>query len=97
MLFFCVDFSVSVYRNNSCVDAFIVEDFRTLCINDKSIEKSQDGEFVDFIFSKSATEKDYQTLCYAEPTAVLPDHVRQLLAPPVAAQIKSDAKDLQPV
>lgn len=70
---------------------------RTIRINDKSIEQSQDGEFVDFIFSKSATDNDYQTLRYAEPTAKLPDYVRKLLAPPVAAQIKSDAKDLQPV
>lgn len=44
---------------------------RTLRINDKAIDTAKDAEFVSFIFSKKATEEQYDEVCYAD--GVIPE------------------------
>lgn len=53
---------------------------RTLRINDKAIDTSKDAEFVDFIFSKKATESQYSTLCFAASGVTLSENAKPLLS-----------------
>lgn len=53
---------------------------RTLRINDKAIDTSQDAEFVDFIFSKKVTEPKHSQICYRSSDADIPECVKTLLA-----------------
>lgn len=52
---------------------------RTLRINDKAIDASQDAQFIDFIFAKKATDSHYGTLCFAADQTELPESVKPLL------------------
>lgn len=70
---------------------------RTLRINDKAIDAATDAEFVDFIFSKKATETQYCTVCYAAPDAPLPDCVKPLLTENLLPQFTKETGTLQPV
>ncbi len=53
---------------------------RTLRINDKAVESSNNAEFVDFIFSKSAIDAEYGECCYATAGVDLPETVRALVS-----------------
>lgn len=70
---------------------------RTLRINDKAIDAATDAEFVDFIFSKKATETQYSTVCYAAPDAPLPDCVKSLLTENLLPHFTKETRTLQPV
>ena len=70
---------------------------RTLRINDKAIDTATDADFVDFIFSKKATEAQYDTVCYAASDAALPDCVKPLLTENLLSQFTMDTETLQPV
>lgn len=62
-----LEFTVGLTENIS-VDGTKINDWlvpRTLRINDKAIESSQSAAFVDFIFSKKATDAQYSQICYA--------------------------------
>lgn len=52
---------------------------RTLRVKDKPIENSTYGEFVDFIFVKSATASKYEEVLYANEEVEIPDSVKSLL------------------
>ena len=45
---------------------------QTLRVKDKSIENSQNAEFIDFIFEKEATEELYEKVTYKEEGKELP-------------------------
>lgn len=45
---------------------------RSFRVKDKSIENSRNGEFVDFIFEKSAADAIYDKLNYADPEKKIP-------------------------
>lgn len=70
---------------------------RTLRINDKAIDAAKDAEFVDFIFSKKATESQYNTICYAASDAVLPDIVKPLLVESLLPTFTAQTETPQPV
>ena len=70
---------------------------RTLRINDKAIDAAKDAEFVDFIFSKKATETQYDTVCYAASDAALPECVMPLLTENLLPQFTMETGTLQPV
>lgn len=70
---------------------------RTLRINDKSIDAAKDAEFVDFIFSKKATESSYDTLCFAASDATLPQTVMPLLSTELQSSFSSESASAQPV
>ena len=70
---------------------------RTLRINDKAIDAAKDAEFVDFIFSKTATQSQYDTVCYAASDAALPECVKPLLTENLLPQFTMETETLQPV
>ena len=70
---------------------------RTLRINDKAIDAAKDAEFVDFIFSKKATDTQYNTVCYAASDAALPECVKPLLTENLPPQFTMKTESLQPV
>ncbi len=60
---------------------------RTLRINDKAIESAQNADFVDFIFSKKATDNQYGECCFHAEGTDLPDAVKELLDEKVKATL----------
>lgn len=69
----------------------------TLRVKDKAIDAAKDAEFVDFIFSKKATEDQYDTICYAASDAALPECVKPLLTENLLPQFTMETETLQPV
>lgn len=55
---------------------------RTLRIKDKAIERSSDGDFVDFIFEKPTKSLDYpyEKLCYRRNDSAPPEIIRALIS-----------------
>lgn len=51
----------------------------SLRVEDKSVEKSNTGEIVDFIFSKEANSAKYDTLLVRDRYKVIPDCVKPLI------------------
>ena len=84
-------------RNNSGekVNDWLVP--RTLRINDKAIDAAQDAEFVDFIFSKKATESTYDTVCFSASEVVLPQNVLPLLSDKLRSSFETASPNAQPV
>ena len=70
---------------------------RTLRINDKAIDAAQDAEFVDFIFSKKATESQYSKVCYAASDARIPEIAKPLLTDNLLTAFEAQEKTPQPV
>lgn len=52
---------------------------RSLRAEDSSVQKSRDGEIVDFIFSREATHDKYGTVLYADERKTIPDGIRHML------------------
>lgn len=52
---------------------------RTLRVRDKAVENSDDSEFVNFIFSKDASNDKYTTIMYAEKGKQAPLSIKNLL------------------
>ncbi len=53
---------------------------RTLRVKDKAIDMSTNGDFVDFIFAKSASISLYDSLSYADPSKKMPETIRELVS-----------------
>ena len=51
----------------------------SLRVEDTSVEKSNDGEIVDFIFTKDASIEKYDTLLVKDKNKMIPESVRHLL------------------
>lgn len=51
----------------------------TLRVKDSSVEKSTDGDIVDFIFSKEASNGKYCNLIVKDESKNIPDSVRHLI------------------
>ena len=60
----------------------------SLRFEDSSIEKSNCGEIVDFIFSKDASVSKYDTLLVEDKSKTIPDCVRHLLSAEFDVQVK---------
>ena len=52
----------------------------SLRVEDSSVEKSKDGEIVDFIFSKDASVTKYDNLLVKDEGKPIPASVRHLLS-----------------
>ena len=50
-----------------------------LWVEDSSVEKSNDGEIVDFIFSKDASMAKYDTLLVDDKHKSIPESIKQLI------------------
>ncbi len=51
----------------------------SLRVEDSSVEKSTDGEIVDFIFEKDASRAKYSNLIFKDESKNIPDSVRYLI------------------
>lgn len=51
----------------------------SLRVEDSSVEKSNDGEVVDFIFSKDASVAKYDTLLVEDKNKKIPDCIKHLI------------------
>ena len=52
----------------------------SLRVEDSSVEKSNDGEIVDFIFSKDASMAKYDTLLVEDKHKSIPERIKQLIS-----------------
>ncbi len=52
----------------------------SLRVEDKSVEKSSDGEVVDFIFSKDASVQRYNILLVGDKSKIIPDSIKHLIS-----------------
>ena len=52
----------------------------SLRVRDSSVEKSNDGEVVDFIFSKDACKSKYDSLLVEDKNKMIPDCVIPLIS-----------------
>jgi hypothetical protein len=51
----------------------------SLRVEDSSVEKSNDGEIVDFIFSKDASVVKYDVLMVEDKNKNIPESIRHLI------------------
>ena len=71
-----------VYGNEYFEVSFPVDHFflpMSLRVEDSSVEKSNDGEIVDFVFVKSASDSKYHNLLVKDENKVIPDNIRYLI------------------
>ena len=61
---------------NKINDFFLPMSFR---VKDSSVEKSNDGEVVDFIFSKDASVAKYDTLLVKDKSKIIPNCIKHLI------------------
>lgn len=52
----------------------------SLRVEDSSVEKSSDGEIVDFIFSKDASLARYDTLLVEDKNKIIPESIKHLIS-----------------
>lgn len=52
----------------------------SLRVEDTSVERSEDGAIVDFIFSKDASKTKYDTLLVEDKDKIIPDSVQHLIS-----------------
>ena len=52
----------------------------SLRVEDSSVEKSNDGEIVDFIFSKDASMAKYDTLLVEDKHKSISESIKQLIS-----------------
>lgn len=52
----------------------------SLRVENSSVEKSKDGEIVDFIFSKDASIAKYDTLLVEDKNKMIPDNIKHLIS-----------------
>lgn len=52
----------------------------SLRVEDTSVEKSRDGEVVDFIFSKDASVQRYNILLVGDKSKIIPDSIKHLIS-----------------
>ena len=51
----------------------------SLWVKDSSVEKSEDGEIVDFIFSKDASRAKYDNLLVQDKSKIIPNRIKHLI------------------
>ena len=77
-----LEFTLGLTENMD-VNGNKVNDFflpMSLRVEDSSVEKSNDGDIVDFIFSKDASMKKYDSLVVEDRNKEIPDSIRQLIS-----------------
>lgn len=84
-----LDFTIGLTENldplgNKLNDWFLP---RTLRVKDKAIERSAHAEFIDFIFSKNATESCYHQMTFREENKTPPDAIKKFLSPELITQL----------
>lgn len=75
---FTLGLTENVDANGNKVNDFFLP--MSLRVEDSSVEKSNDGDIVDFIFSKDASMKKYDSLVVKDRNKVIPDSIRHLIS-----------------
>ena len=77
-----LEFTLGLTENTD-VNGKKINDFflpMSLRVEDTSVEKSNDGEIVDFIFSKDASIAKYDTLLVEDKNKMIPDNIKHLIS-----------------
>lgn len=77
-----LEFTLGLTENKD-VNGSKINDFflpMSLRVEDTSVEKSNDGEIVDFIFSKDASVAKYDTLLVEDKNKMIPDNIKHLIS-----------------
>lgn len=77
-----LEFTLGLTENTD-VDGNKMNDFflpMSLRVEDSSVKKSNDGEIVDFIFSKDASEAKYDILMVEDKNKTIPDSIKHLIS-----------------
>lgn len=69
-----IDFTIGLSEDVNGEKGWFIP--RTLRVKDHDVEDSEDGEFIDFIFSKDSAMDSYSTLTYATNGIELPNTVK---------------------
>lgn len=64
-------------RGNKINDLFLPMSLR---VEDSSVEKSKDGEIVDFIFSRDASVSKYENLLVRDEYKTIPESIRYYIS-----------------
>lgn len=65
-------------KNGNKINDFFLP--MSLRVEDTSVEKSGDGEVVDFIFAKDASVAKYDTLLVKDKNKMIPDCIKHLIS-----------------
>lgn len=79
-------------KGNKINDFFLPMSLR---VEDTSVEKSNDGEIVDFIFAKDASVARYDTLLVEDKNKTIPENIKHLISDefyPTSVENPSDAE-----
>ena len=77
-----LEFTLGLTENTD-VNGKKINDFflpMSLRVEDTFVEKSSDGEIVDFIFSKDASVAKYDTLLVEDKNKMIPDNIKHLIS-----------------
>lgn len=77
-----LDFTIGLTENIDFAGHKINDKFlpRTLRVKDKAVENSNDAQFVDFILSKNAMSRKYDTIEYMQEGKNFPSELKKLTA-----------------
>ena len=77
-----LEFTLGLTENTDKVGNKINDFFlpMTLRVKDSSVEKSNDGEIIDFIFSKDASVAKYDILLVEDKDKKIPDCIKHLIS-----------------
>ncbi|WP_308527422.1 PBECR4 domain-containing protein [uncultured Oscillibacter sp.] len=68
-----LEFTIGMYEKDGMYSP------QTLRVKDKTVERSAQGEVVDFIFERQYNEPKYKTCTFSDPAKTIPDCVRDML------------------
>ena len=75
---FTLGLTENVDNQGNKIDDFFLP--MSLRVEDTSVEKSNDGEIVDFIFSKDASKTKYDSILVEDKQKIIPDCVKHLIS-----------------
>ena len=75
---FTLGLTENIDRGGNKINDFFLP--RSLRVKDSSVEKSNDGEIIDFIFSKDASVAKYDVLLVEDKDKKIPDCIKHLIS-----------------
>lgn len=75
---FTLGLTKNTYNTGNKINDFFLP--MSLRVKDSSVEKSKDGEIVDFIFSKDASIAKYDTLLVEDKNKKIPECIKHLIS-----------------
>ena len=75
---FTLGLTENIDRGGNKINDFFLP--MSLRVKDSSVEKSNDGEIIDFIFSKDASVAKYDVLLVEDKDKKIPDYIKHLIS-----------------